>query len=335
LSMIYTAIFALFVCVALSHPTPLSEVEYQALFTDFMSTFDKTYAHDSFWSRYNIFKANVNHINEVNSQNLSYTLGINQFADLTSEEWQELYLGYDYRDNEYARSQNTNDGLLGAVRIADSVDWVAQGAVTPVKNQGQCGSCWAFSTTGALEGALQIATGKLVSLSEQQLVDCAGSQGNQGCNGGLMDNAFEYVIKNGLTDESSYGYEGRDGICKASSVSSKVSISGFKDVRARDEDALLQAVSMGPVSVAIEADKSAFQLYRGGVLDSFFCGTRLDHGVLAVGYGTDGGKDYWKVKNSWGASWGEEGYIRMVRGKNMCGIASQPSYPTGAKSPGN
>lgn len=332
--MIYSLVAALFVCVA-SQQT-LNEEEYQSLFTNFMEQFDKTYSHDSFWTRYNVFKANVDHINHVNSQNLSYTLGVNQFADLTAEEWQATYLGYNNIERDFARSANapeTSAGLLGATYLGDEVDWVTKGAVTPVKDQGQCGSCWSFSATGSMEGALQIASGKLVSLSEQQLVDCAGSFGNMGCNGGLMDYAFEYVIKNGLTTEDSYSYTGRDGSCQASSKKSAIQLSGYSDVKQGDEDALLQAVAMGPVSVAIEADKSAFQLYKGGVLDSPFCGKQLDHGVLAVGYGTDSasGLDFWKVKNSWGGSWGEEGYIRMVRGKNMCGIASQPSYPTGAK----
>jgi hypothetical protein len=208
------------------------------------------------------------------------------------------------------------------------MDWVAEGAVTPVKNQGQCGSCWAFSTTGSVEGAYFVAIGKLVSLSEEDLVQCDHG-GDQGCQGGLMDNAFKWIEQNGLCSEGDYPYSsggGTAGTCKTS-CSPVVTVTGFTDVPPKDEKALLLAVAKQPVSVAIEADKSAFQLYNSGVLDSTSCGTQLDHGVLIVGYGTDGGKDYWKVKNSWGATWGESGYLRMVRDKNMCGIAQQPSYP--------
>merc|ERR1711975_17313 len=208
------------------------------------------------------------------------------------------------------------------------------GAVTPVKNQQQCGSCWAFSSTGSLEGAMFVATGKLISLSEEDLVQC-NSITDHGCQGGLMDNAFNWVQQNGICSEAAYPYTsggGTTGSCKKG-CSPVVSITGHTDVPSRDESALQAAVSKQPVSVAIEADKSAFQLYSGGILDNSACGTNLDHGVLVVGYGTDG-KDYWKVKNSWGATWGEQGYIRMVRDKNQCGIAQQPSYPTGAKASG-
>merc|ERR1711871_675281 len=169
------------------------------------------------------------------------------------------------------------------------------------------------STTGSTEGAHQIKTGKLVSLSEQQLVDCSKAEGNNGCNGGLMDYGFEYIVKNkGITTESSYPYTAQDGICKTD-VQSAVQITRHQDVASADENALAAAVSKGPVSVAIEADQSGFQFYSGGVF-SGNCGTQLDHGVLAVGYGTQGGKDYWKVKNSWGATWGDSGYILMAKG---------------------
>jgi len=312
----------------------LSDEQYENMFVEFITQYSKTYSHDDFFNRFNIFKSNVDHINEVNAQGLSYQLGVNQFSDLTPDEWAATYLGgYNHIEREYARSQNPpqSNGLLGQVQLASELDWVAKGAVTPVKNQGQCGSCWAFSTTGALEGALQIATGKLVSLSEQQLVDCAGSQGNQGCNGGLMDYGFEYVIKNGLTTEEAYPYTAKDGTCQSSGKTSAVSLSSYSDVTRNNEAALMTAVNLGPVSVAIEADRSAFQSYKSGVLDSFFCGKQLDHGVLVVGYGTDG-KDYWTVKNSWGASWGEKGYIRLIHGKDECGLADAASQPTGVKS---
>jgi C1A family cysteine protease len=200
-----------------------------------------------------------------------------------------------------------------------------------VKNQQQCGSCWAFSSTGALEGAFKIAGNALTSLSEEDLVQC-NSVTDSGCQGGLMDNAFNWVQQNGICSESAYPYTsggGVTGTCKKG-CSTVMTITGHTDVPSRNEAALKQAVSQQPVSVAIEADKSAFQLYSGGILDNSACGTNLDHGVLVVGYGTEG-KDYWKVKNSWGASWGEQGYIRMVRNKNQCGISQQPSYPTGAK----
>lgn len=328
--MLYTAFVALLV-VTMGSAQSLTESQFQYLFTEFIAEHGKQYASESFFERYNIFKQNVQHINTVNAEGHSYTLGINQFADLTPSEFQDQYLtGYNHVEAGYRQSRNTED--LSHVARAAEVDWVSRGAVTPVKNQGSCGSCWSFSATGAMEGALQIATGSLTSLSEQQLVDCAGSYGNYGCNGGLMDYAFEYVIKNGLCSEESYPYSGRDSSCKASSCSSVISLTGFKDVGAGDENDLLSATNLGPVSVAIEADKSVFQFYNGGVLDSSACGTNLDHGVLVVGYGTDNGVDYWKVKNSWGASWGEEGFIRMVRNKNQCGISLSASYPTGASN---
>jgi len=303
----------------------------QTMFTDFVATYGKTYTHDAFVQRYNIFKTNVATIEAHNSGDSSWTMGINQFADLTPDEWHATYAsGYISPTQRDRTVVATTQPHLG-IQAAAAVDWVTAGAVTPVKDQGQCGSCWAFSTTGSFEGAHQIATNKLVSFSEQQLVDCAGSQGNMGCNGGLMDYGFEYIIKNGgLCSEASYPYTARDGTCKSSSCTSAGTISGYTDVPANNEAALLSAANIGPVSVAIEADRSVFQFYSGGVLDSALCGTNLDHGVLVVGYGTDGAKDYWKVKNSWGASWGESGYIRMVRNKNMCGIAEDPSYPTGA-----
>jgi len=244
---------------------------------------------------------------------------MNQFGDLTTAEFGKSYCGF---KPSTVRSEAPVD-FVGAT--ADSLDWLALGAVTPVKDQGQCGSCWAFSATGAIEGAVQIATKTLTSVSEQELVDCAGSEGNQGCNGGLMDYAFEYVIKNGgISTEAAYPYKGRDGSCAKKTAGSK--ISSYKDVPSKNEAELMKAVNLGPVSIAVEADKGVFQFYHDGVLDNKACGEQLDHGILVTGYGTLTGKNYWAVKNSWGASWGKNGYILMVRDKNQCGLALAASY---------
>ncbi|KAL1524679.1 hypothetical protein AB1Y20_019565 [Prymnesium parvum] len=282
------------------------------------------------------FSENEKIINEHNAKGLSWTLGHNEFSDLTWDQFRESHMSRIFTNRAPKNMDRVH--LTSDVPLAASVDWVAKGAVTPVKNQQRCGSCWAFSTTGSVEGAYQIATGKLISLSEEDLVQC-DHNGDQGCSGGLMDNAFEWIQENGgICTEQAYPYtsgSGTTGTC-TKSCSPVVTVSGHKDVPKGDEKALLSAVASQPVSIAIEADKSAFQLYKSGVLDSTSCGTSLDHGVLIVGYGTDSssGKDYWKVKNSWGATWGEEGYIRMVRDKDMCGLAQQASYPTGAKAVG-
>jgi len=273
-------------------------------------------------------------IRSHNAKNLSWTLGHNEWSDMTWEQFSttimsELFLN---RNPKNARRVHLKD-TEHALALPKAVDWVKQGAVTPVKNQRHCGSCWAFSTTGAVEGALAIATGKLVSLSEEELVQC-DTNGDHGCKGGLMDNAFEWIAEgNPLCTESTYPYTsgaGLTGTCKKA-CNGEVSLTSHKDVPSGDEEALRAAVAKQPVSVAIEADKSAFQLYQSGVIDSASCGKELDHGVLVVGYGTDTatGKDYWKIKNSWGGTWGEDGFVRVVQGKNMCGIASQASYPKG------
>jgi cathepsin L len=301
----------------------LSEFEYQGMFTRWVAENDKAYTHEEFFHRYNTFKANVDWINTNNAANKSYTVGINKFADLNTQEFGAQMCGY----KPEIRASAVFPEPTEPVQVT-AVDWVAKGAVTPVKDQGQCGSCWAFSATGGIEGAWFLAKGSLVSVAEQQLVDCAGSQGNQGCNGGLMSNAFQYVIKNkGIGSEASYKYTARDGTCKK--VPSVVTISSFKTL-SFDESALAQAIQKQPISIAIEADQACFQFYHSGILDDASCGTQLDHGVLAVGLGTDSGsgKDYWRVKNSWGASWGDKGYISMVYGKNQCGLANDyNTYP--------
>jgi C1A family cysteine protease len=304
--------------------------DVQQEWKDFKIKYGKQYnGIDEEGERAAIFSKNYEYIVNTNAQNLTYKVGVNQFSDLTADEVAAQYTGLKPK-NMWADLPHLGTMTYSGKVLADSVDWSTQGAVTPVKNQGQCGSCWSFSTTGSLEGAWKIAGNTLTSLSEQQFVDC-DKVSDQGCNGGLMDNAFKFAEKNAICTEASYPYKGVDGTCASSSCTvgiPKGDVKGFKDVSS-NEQAMMEAVMLNPVSIAIEADKSAFQSYRSGVLSST-CGTSLDHGVLAVGYGTDNGVKYWKVKNSWGTTYGEDGYVRLLRGKGgvgECGILSQPSYP--------
>nr|XP_043636238.1 low-temperature-induced cysteine proteinase-like [Erigeron canadensis] len=286
--------------------------------------------------RFKIFKDNLKYIDTHNSGDHSYKLGLNKFSDLTVEEYRMGYTGVKKIDMNRKMKNNNNvksDRYLvksGDV-LPDSVDWRTKGAVAAVKDQGSCGSCWAFSTIGSVEAVNQIVTGELITLSEQELVDCDRSY-NQGCNGGDMDYAFEFIVKNGGIDtDTDYPYTGKDGKCDATRKNAKVvSIDGYEDVPVNDEYALQNAAANQPITVAIEASSRDFQLYASGIF-SGSCGTDLDHGVVVVGYGTENGKDYWIVRNSWGAEWGEEGYIRMERNikdkKGKCGIAMEASYP--------
>ncbi|KAF3435449.1 hypothetical protein FNV43_RR22538 [Rhamnella rubrinervis] len=285
--------------------------------------------------RFEIFKDNLRFVDEHNKENRTYKVGLNRFADLTNEEYRSMYLGAKMDRKGRLPGAKKSDRYAYSVgdQLPESVDWRERGAVASVKDQGQCGSCWAFSTVAAVEGINKIVTGELISLSEQELVDCDVSY-NQGCNGGLMDYAFQFIIKNGGIDtDEDYPYKARDESCDPNRKNAHVvTIDGYEDVPENDEKSLKKAASYQPISVAIEAGGREFQLYQSGVFTGR-CGTQLDHGVVVVGYGTDNGVDYWIVRNSWGSSWGENGYIRLERNvagtkTGKCGIAIEPSYPT-------
>ncbi|XP_039146329.1 LOW QUALITY PROTEIN: cysteine protease XCP1-like [Dioscorea cayenensis subsp. rotundata] len=281
--------------------------------------------------RFEIFKANLKHIDEKNKMISNYWLGLNEFADLSHEEFKNKYLGL----MKTKRDATSTFMYENAANLPKSVDWRKKGAVTHVKNQGACGSCWAFSTVAAVEGINKIVTGNLTSLSEQELIDC-DKPDNNGCNGGLMDYVFSFIVSNGgLHTEKEYPYLMEEGTCnKKKGELQVVTISGYQDVPENNEESLLKALAHQPVSVAIEASGQDFQFYRGGIFDGD-CGSELDHGVTAVGYGTSKGHDYIIVKNSWGPDWGEKGYIRMKRNtkkaEGQCGINKMASYPTKKK----
>jgi len=300
-------------------------------FVNYMSTHGKMYAtKEEYEFRLDIFAKKMEFIEKHNSLNADdHLVGLNHLADWTDAEYKNL-LGYNNKHAE-KRTRRHHKRVESAKAAPASVDWRTEGAVTPVKNQGQCGSCWSFSATGSMEGAYKIAGNDLTSFSEQQLVDCSKAEGNMGCNGGLMDYAFTFAEKTAMDTEASYPYKGRQGTCNTS-VSGVATVSNFTDVTPKSPSALQEALALGPVSIAIDASGLGFQLYHSGVLKRF-CGTSLDHGVLAVGYGSESGTDFWIVKNSWGAAWGEKGYVRILRDMTKqdagtCGLQLDPSYPS-------
>jgi C1A family cysteine protease len=304
-------------------------------FVKFQERFSKYYSNvQEMETRFSIFKTNLIQIishNADRSQN--FTMGVNQFTDLTPQEFK----------SQYVRGENTMVNLFGcksfssmAYDVPESFDWRTKGVVNPVKDQGQCGSCWAFAATANAESVWAIDSGELLDLSEEFLVDCASGIGyrNQGCNGGNPDSAFRYMINNGQCSEESYPYKA--GVTKTASTCQKCSktqvhFSSCSDVVSKDQVSLKAAVSKQPVVIAIEADTRYFQSYSGGILDSVTCGTDIDHAVEIVGYGSENGIDYWIVRNSWSSSWGENGYIRLKRSSSVndigvCGLATSPSF---------
>lgn len=306
------------------------EKKYFKQFLSYKEKFQKLHPTPSELTyRYTIFAQNMKLIEKVNSQNKKYKLGINQFSDWTFAEFKQKYLS----PMKIQKKFNLEKGLSTEWR--GQKDWRITGDVTRVKNQQQCGSCWAFSTTGSLESAYSIFKRDQVELSEQELVDCAGGKyGNNGCNGGLMPNAFNYIMDNGIATEDDYVYTGTDDSCKRTEGEGRYSVSGFEQIDPVDINGLMIALEKQPVSVAIEVQED-FMQYESGVYENEDCGDALNHGVLAVAYVNDGTVDegYVVIKNSWSPMWGDRGFAKLavgpVGGRGTCGIANEAAvYPT-------
>ncbi|KAK4434558.1 putative cysteine protease RD21B [Sesamum alatum] len=309
------------------------------LFDSWCKEYGKTYTSDQERQhRLKVFEQNYEYVTQHNAKaNSSYSLALNALADLTNHEFKAKYLGLSLSANDLAIRLNSEqvgvDGpdLVKESDLPSSVDWRKKGAVTEVKDQGSCGACWSFSTTGAVEGINKIVTGSLISLSEQELIDCDKSY-NDGCGGGLMDYAYQFIIKNkGIDTEADYPYRGREGTCNKDKLKKHVvTIDSYADIPARNEKKLQQAVATQPVSVGICGSEASFQLYSGGIFTGP-CSASLDHAVLIVGYDSKDGQDYWIIKNSWGRNWGMDGYMHMQRntgnGEGLCGINLLASYP--------
>lgn len=339
--MAFTSL-ALASLLGLARSTPAKPGPVSDAFEEFVRKYGRQYASkEEQQRRFSIFETNYAFVLAENAKGRPYRLAVNEFADQEREELRlsgRLGLSAPAPGLLWAGLPHLGTHNYSGEELPAAVDWTTKGAVTNPKNQKKCGACWAFSTTGALEGAWAIAGGGLLQLSEQQLVDCAHG-GNHGCNGGAMDPAFRYLEAHSMCTEQGYPYEAKEGTCREASCGAggipRGAILGFRDVARDNEQALMEAVAKQPVSVGIEADQLTFQLYSGGVLTKK-CDDKLDHGVLVVGYGIEDGVKYWKVKNSWGPGWGEHGFVRLERGESKeegeCGINLMASYPVVEKA---
>ncbi|KAG9273285.1 pro-cathepsin H [Astyanax mexicanus] len=320
-----TACLAVLHCVCAS---PLYTEEDEFVFKTWMSEHNRKYSLDEYYQRLQIFTENKRRIDHHNAGNHKFRMGLNQFSDMTFTEFKKQYLLTEPQNCSATKGSHVSSNGP----YPDSIDWRKKGNfVTAVKNQGSCGSCWTFSTTGCLESVTAIASGKLPLLSEQQLVDCAGDFNNHGCNGGLPSQAFEYIKYNkGIMTEDDYPYTARDGPCKYNPKQAAAFVKDVVNITIYDEMGMVDAVArLNPVSFAYQVT-SDFMSYTSGVYTSTECHNTTDtvnHAVLAVGYGEQNGTPYWIVKNSWGTSWGMDGYFFIERGKNMCGLAACSSYP--------
>lgn len=308
-----------------------SWMEFQKVFNKEYQTIDESLNRRSIW------EANLKYISRHNLEyslgKHSFTVAMNKYGDMTNEEFVRVMNRFNSSNVLSFKRENSQEYVVtSGIEIPDSVDWRAQGYVSPIKDQGQCGSCWAFTAVDSMEGQHFKKTGKLVSLSEQNLVDCSTKQGNQGCNGGLPDQAFAYVKANkGIDTETSYPYKATNQKCQFKAANIGATITGYIDIKSGDENAFTNAIALiGPISSAVDASQSSFQFYSNGIYSDPNCSsTQIDHGVTAVGYGSQGNSDYYIVRNMWGTSWGDKGYMLLARNKNnMCGFATMPSYPT-------
>lgn len=330
-------ILSCFAALAIFSARAVTESELEE-WEKFKEKYRKNYSPEEDGKRMQIFLENKKEIEEHNLLYqvglVPFTMGVNKFSDMTESEFRNMTTGY-ISSRKQPKRPILRNNLFSNINddVPDSFDWRDKNAVTPIKEQKQCLSCWIFSAVGAVESQHSIKTGQLVTLSEQNVLDCVNAPEDSGhCRVGWMDTAFEYILNNGIDTEESYPYEAKIKECRFSSSSVGATISGYADLPLGDEGVLKKAVAMmGPVSVAIDSQDGNFQHYSSGVYYSEACQNsedKLDHALLVIGYGEENGQPYWLVKNSWGTTWGEDGFAKIARNKdNHCGIATKASYP--------